>query len=97
MHEEEPLDAYLARHDAKIGRLQAVHAYGPLRGQHVDPDQPRLIQRWNGTAWEFAALAADLKEAQKILHPPKNEPAGLEPAEPAFRPMAPGRGRHRKA
>ncbi|MEU2361808.1 DUF6087 family protein [Streptomyces noursei] len=96
MDEDEPLGDYVARRDARIGRLRAVHAYGPQRGAHVDPDQPRLIQQWNGSAWEALTVAANLSEARKILRLSDAEAPAPEPAPPPAQPLAPGRGRHRK-
>ncbi|MFD7104606.1 DUF6087 family protein [Streptomyces celluloflavus] len=96
MDDEEPLADYMARRDSRIGRLRAVHACGPQRGEHVDPEQPRLIQRWNGSAWEVFTMAANLSEARKLLRPADTESPAQEPAQPAQPPLAPGRGRHRK-
>ncbi|MEV7872764.1 DUF6087 family protein [Streptomyces sp. NPDC088124] len=57
---------------------------------------PRLIQRWNGYAWEAHGFAAKLAEAKRIQYPDsKIELPAQEPG-PAPRPLGPGIGRHRK-
>ncbi|MGW6459851.1 DUF6087 family protein [Streptomyces sp. NPDC055078] len=61
---------------------------------HLNPDAPRAIQRWNGYAWEPHAFAANLAEAQRILHPRAEEPPNATAPEP--QPLTDGRGRHRK-
>jgi hypothetical protein len=94
--DDEPLSEWAGRRDAKIGRLRAV----PLmsgnapKASHLHPDAPRVIQRWNGHAWEPHGLAANLAEARRILYPRAEEP----PTPPSSRPqpLSAGRGRHRK-
>ncbi|MFE4263324.1 DUF6087 family protein [Streptomyces sp. NPDC056883] len=54
--EEEPLDKwaqrFLARQQGRVGRLRAVPmAPGPARAAHVEPDKPRVIERWDGYSW----------------------------------------------
>ncbi|MBB1245830.1 hypothetical protein GL263_20060 [Streptomyces durbertensis] len=95
--DDESLSEWVARRDARIGRLRVVPIVpgGGPRASHVSPDAPRLVERWNGHGWEFHVLAANLAEAKRILYP---EAAG-QPAsgpEAAGRPLAPGTGRHRK-
>ncbi|MFE4336697.1 DUF6087 family protein [Streptomyces sp. NPDC056831] len=46
---------------------------GP-KGSHRIPEAPRVIQRWNGYAWELHQFAANLAEAQRLLHPRDEEP-----------------------
>ncbi|MFK0253215.1 DUF6087 family protein [Streptomyces sp. NPDC090445] len=95
--DDEPLSEWVERRDAKIGRLRAVPVVpgdGP-KGAHLNPDAPRVIERWNGHAWEPHACAAGLADAQRILYPE----AGNTPASPpgeGRQPLAPGTGRHRK-
>jgi hypothetical protein len=95
--DEEPLSEWAERRDAKIGRLRAVPLTpgGAPGGAHVHPHAPRAIQRWNGHTWEPYALAADLAEAKRLLHPASADtPAPARP--PAPNPLATGTGRHRK-
>ena len=94
--DDEPLSEWAERRDAKIGRLRAVplvSGNGP-KGSHLHPDAPRVIQRWNGHAWEPHGFAANLPEAQRILHPPAEQTSSA-PA-PLPQPLSAGRGRHRR-
>ncbi|MCS0638962.1 DUF6087 family protein [Streptomyces sp. LP05-1] len=94
---DEPLSAWVERRDARIGRLRAVPVVpgdGP-RGAHVNPDEPRLVERWNGHAWEPYVFASDLAEAKRLLYPEANTPP--PGGSSGRRPLAPGTGRHRKA
>ncbi|MFM9445328.1 DUF6087 family protein [Streptomyces acidiscabies] len=95
--DEEPLSEWARRRDAKVGRLRAVpivRGDGP-RATHVNPDEPRAIERWNGHAWEPYGYAADLAEAKRVLYPEAGDSS--HPASgPVHQPLAPGRGRHRK-
>ena len=94
--DDEPLSEWAERRDAKIGRLRAVplvSGNGP-KGSHLHPDAPRVIQRWNGHAWEPHGFAANLTEAQRILHPPAAQTSSA-PA-PLPQPLSAGRGRHRR-
>lgn len=91
--DDESLSDWAGRRDAKIGRLRAVPLVtgdGP-KGSHLNPDAPRVIQRWNGYAWEPHGYAANLAEARRILHPCDEEPATTQP-----QPLRAGTGRHRK-
>ncbi|GGW92470.1 DUF6087 family protein [Streptomyces lomondensis] len=93
--DDEPLKDWAERRDARIGRLRAVPVVssdGP-RGSHLQPDAPRVIERWNGHAWEPYAYAADLTEAKALLYPEAN---GAAPAGPAPKPLGPGTGKHRR-
>lgn len=69
--DDESLSQWAERRDARIGQLRAV----PLvsgnipRGAHLNPDAPRVIQRWNGHMWEPHGFAADLAEARRVLFP----------------------------
>ncbi|MER5970428.1 DUF6087 family protein [Streptomyces sp. NPDC002055] len=95
--DDEPLERWAERRDARIGRLRAlpiVPGGGP-RGSHLYPDAPRAIERWNGYAWEPYGFAANLAEAKAILYPEaKDSPA---PAQgPAPKPLGTGTGKHRK-
>ncbi|MDN3296332.1 DUF6087 family protein [Streptomyces ficellus] len=95
--DDEPLEEWAERRDAKIGRLRAVPVVsgdGP-KGSHLNPDAPRAIERWNGHAWEPYTLAANLAEAKRILHPGAGSPATPAVVR-ARQPLAPGTGRHRK-
>ncbi|MFJ9620755.1 DUF6087 family protein [Streptomyces sp. NPDC101181] len=93
--DDESLADWAERRNAKVGRLRAVPLVtgdGP-RASHLNPDAPRVIQRWNGYAWEPHGTAADLTEARRILYPHTEDagPAGI----PAPQPLRAGRGRHR--
>ncbi|MER0447935.1 DUF6087 family protein [Streptomyces sp. Edi4] len=95
--DEEPLSAWAERRHARIGRLRAVPMFpgaGP-RGSHLNPGAPRVIERWNGHAWEPCAFAANLAEAKRILYPEADAPPTPAPGSEK-QPLAPGRGRHRK-
>ncbi|MFI6277882.1 DUF6087 family protein [Streptomyces sp. NPDC050988] len=94
--DDEPLADWAERRDAKIGRLRAVPLVsgdGP-KGSHLNRDAPRAIQRWNGYAWEPHGFAANLAEAQRILHPQAEEPPTA--SAPQRQPLRAGPGRHRK-
>ncbi|NUK07157.1 hypothetical protein HRW18_03845 [Streptomyces lunaelactis] len=94
--DDEPLSNWAERRDAKIDRLRATPVTcgeGP-KGSHVKPDAPRVIERWNGHAWEPHTIASNLAEAQRILYP---DTAETSPAPgPAPNPLGPGTGKHRK-
>ncbi|MET8683724.1 DUF6087 family protein [Streptomyces sp. NPDC004732] len=100
MHEEqEPLEDWARRReerrDASKGKLRAIPlAEGRHRGQHLEPDAPRVIQEWNGTEWETVAVVSNLAEAKSVLYPP--QPAQERPAEWDRPALGPGRGRHRR-
>ncbi|MFE2537084.1 DUF6087 family protein [Streptomyces sp. NPDC059371] len=95
--DDEPLSDWAERRDAKIGRLRAVPVVpgNAPRGAHVNPDAPRVIERWNGHSWEPYGFAVNLDEAKHLLHP---EAAG-DPEPPkrlAPKLLGTGKGRHRK-
>ncbi|MFF2848709.1 DUF6087 family protein [Streptomyces sp. NPDC058001] len=95
--DDESLSEWAERRDAKIGRLRAVlliSGNGP-QGSHLNPDAPRVIQRWNGHAWEPYGFAANLAEAKRILYPASQEPPTQIPV-PTPTPLRTGTGRHRK-
>ncbi|WP_338104658.1 DUF6087 family protein [Streptomyces cavourensis] len=52
------------------------------------------MQRWNGYAWEPHGTAANLAEAQRLLHPRDERPPTAPAPEP--QPLRAGRGRHRR-
>ncbi|MFG3407760.1 DUF6087 family protein [Streptomyces sp. NPDC048142] len=94
--DDEPLSDWAERRDAKIGRLRAmplVTGDGP-KGAHLNPDAPRVIQRWNGYAWEPHGTAANLAEARRLLHPRAEERPTV--TAPQAQPLKAGRGRQRK-
>ncbi|MDH2407719.1 DUF6087 family protein [Streptomyces chitinivorans] len=62
----------------------------------MDPGQPRLVERWNGSSWEFFTMADNLTHARRIVRPPTEQVSRGETPEPPANPLAPGRGRHRK-
>ncbi|WFB07623.1 DUF6087 family protein [Streptomyces sp. LX-29] len=96
--DDEPLEEWAERRNAKIGRLRAVPIVtgdGP-RGSHLNPDAPRAIERWNGYSWEPYAFAASLAEARRILYPEPTQQPPSAALGPARQPLAPGTGRHRK-
>ncbi|MFE6777132.1 DUF6087 family protein [Streptomyces sp. NPDC057702] len=92
--DEESLSDWAERRDARVGRLRAVPLVsgGKPKGSHLNPDAPRVIQRWNGHTWEPHLMAANLAEARQLLYPPDSSP----PAAPPPPPLGTGRGRHRK-
>lgn len=95
--DDEPLSDWAERRDAKIGRLRAVPITpgdGP-RGAHVNPDAPRIIERWNGYSWEFYGFVASLDEAKRLLRPEvAGGPEPLKSLAPKL--LGSGKGRHRK-
>ncbi|MEV0227132.1 DUF6087 family protein [Streptomyces sp. NPDC050704] len=69
-----------ARRNAAKGKLRIIPlSPGPHRGQHVDPDAPRVIQEWTGTEWETTGVVENLAEAKAILYPP--QPIAEKPAD----------------
>ena len=100
MHEEqEPLEDWARRReerrDASKGKRRALPlTEGPHRGQHVEPDAPRVIQEWNGTEWDTIGLVSDLAAAKTVLYPP--QPAEQKPAEWDRPALGKGRGRHKE-
>lgn len=100
MHDEqEPLEDWARRREerqnaSKGKRRAAPLTKGPHRGQHVEPDAPRVIQEWNGTEWETVGLVDDLAAAKALLFPP--QPVEQRHAEWDRPALGRGRGRHRK-
>ena len=93
--DDESLSEWAERRDARIGLLRAVPLISGdgLQGSHLNPDAPRVIQQWNGHAWEPHRFAVNLAEARRILYPQASEPPASEPAR---KPLGSGSGRHRK-
>jgi len=98
--DDEPLERWARRREAKLrpeGTLRVTVLGGDARSAaHIDPDKPRLIERWDGYQWVAWAIADDYKAACRLLNPvpePKPEPADLPRPEPL---RSPGKGRHRK-
>ncbi|MFG2933218.1 DUF6087 family protein [Streptomyces achromogenes] len=92
--DDEPLAEWAERRDARIGQLRAVPLVtgdGP-QASHLNPEAPRVIQRWNGHMWEPHGFAVNLAEARRILFP-HTEAASTREATPK---LGPGTGRHRK-
>ncbi|MCZ4124198.1 DUF6087 family protein [Streptomyces sp. H39-S7] len=99
MHEE-PLEEWARRReerrDASKGKLRAVLlASGPNRGSHVEPDAPRVMQRWSGTEWETVGVVEDLAAAKALLHPPQL--VEVKPAQRDRPSCGRGPGRHRRS
>jgi Family of unknown function (DUF6087) len=105
--DDEPLSEWATRRDEqRAGRFRVeVLAPGGPHAAHVHPESPRLVSRWNGYEWEAVTVATDLADAQRVMYPhaePVAEPDAAEWERPVgpppdVRPLAPGRGRHRKA
>ncbi|MFI1703091.1 DUF6087 family protein [Streptomyces griseoruber] len=61
--DEEPLDEWAARRDARRpepGDRKAVPlGDGPERGRHVDPDAPRGMLEWDGHQWTPSGVTDD--------------------------------------
>ncbi|WP_327258107.1 DUF6087 family protein [Streptomyces sp. NBC_01244] len=96
--DDEPLESwaqgYLARQQERVGRLRAVPVVpGPARAVHVDPDKPRVIERWDGYQWLPYTVAENYAQAQQILYPPPPRQEGPTAGGPV---PSRGRGRHRK-
>ncbi|MER6300236.1 DUF6087 family protein [Kitasatospora sp. NPDC001539] len=69
--EDEPLELWAACRDAlqrPVGELRAVHLDGRDRPAHVAPDEPRLIERWDGVQWLPETIADGYAAAQRIVH-----------------------------
>ncbi|MFF1560580.1 DUF6087 family protein [Streptomyces sp. NPDC058279] len=96
---DEPLEAWAARRERRrrtVGELRAVPlTAGPARGEHVRPDRPRVIVRWDGFTWEPVAVAPDHAAARRLIDP--TAPAASVPV-PGYTPapLRAGRGRHRR-
>jgi len=93
--DEEPLGEWARRREQRrSGRLRVtILAAGP-QAAHTNPDAPRLISEWNGYGWQATAVVPNLDAAKRFLHPEVN--SSPEPNSPRPRPLAPGRGRHRR-
>ncbi|MFD0437233.1 DUF6087 family protein [Streptomyces chartreusis] len=100
MHDDqEPLEEWARRREerqnASKGKIRAIPlTQGPRRGQHAEPDAPRVIQEWNGSDWETIGVVEDLTAAKAILYPAP--PVEEKPAEWDRPALGKGRGRHRK-
>lgn len=96
--DEEPLDEWAARRDARRpapGDRKAVPlGDGPERGGHVDPDAARGMLEWDGHEWAPSGVAVDQAAAVEETGPqdaaervPLPRFAALPPApERPFRP-----------
>jgi hypothetical protein len=94
--DDEPLAEWAKRRDSRIGRLRARPiTHGGPKGAHIAPAAPRLVERWNGHAWEFFAVAEDLAAARRILYP-KTAEAGPTTRQAPSKPLGSGTGTHRK-
>ncbi|MEV7755971.1 DUF6087 family protein [Streptomyces griseofuscus] len=72
MVSDEPFEQWVRRREEeqqrKVGRLRLnTLASGTERGSHVDPDEPRLISRWDGYAWEPVSVARNWESARFCL------------------------------
>lgn len=78
--EEEPLAAWAARRDERVGRLRVVPLYEGrrARGAHVRPGAPRAVERWSGCAWEAFAVTPDLAAALRLVRPGGQQPDARE-------------------
>ncbi|MEU2726022.1 DUF6087 family protein [Streptomyces smyrnaeus] len=69
---EEPLEDWARRREERQAQGKpaggAAHR-GPYRGTHVDPDSPRVIQRWTGAEGETVGVIDDLAAAKALLFP----------------------------
>src|SRR5687767_12961379 len=91
--DDESLSQWAERRVARIGQLRAVPLVsgdGP-QGAQLNPDAPRVIQRWNGHMWEPHGFAADLAEARRVLFPDTKAARSSGPAPK----LGPGTGKHR--
>ncbi|MEO3754090.1 DUF6087 family protein [Streptomyces sp. B6B3] len=90
--DEESLSDWAARRERRRADRYRVDTLspGPRQGDHVNPEAPRLISRWNGYEWEAVAFAANLAEAKRFTHP---ETAGTDPVRPPGTGHGPGRHR----
>lgn len=105
--DDEPLSEWAARRDERrAGRFRIeVLAPGGPHAAHVYPESPRLVSWWNGYEWGAVTVAADMAHAQRVMYSHAEPVAGLDAERreqavdpsPDARPLAPGRGRHRKA
>ncbi len=89
--DEESLADWAARRERRRADRYRVDTLspGPRQGDHVNPDAPRLISRWNGYEWEAVALAANLAEAKRFTHP---QTAGTHLPDPGSLGGAPSAG-----
>lgn len=62
--DSDPLAAY---HKRRRPPLDVWRRHRPLhgRGGHLQPDEPRTLEEWNGFSYEPAGTAASLAEAQQ--------------------------------
>lgn len=94
MHDEEPLERWAARREAKrrpVGDLKAVLLHRLAGGAHVQRDAPRLILSWDGYQWLPEAVAPDYPTAQRILNGIEGD--GVMRGTVASAPKKPGRHR----
>ncbi|WP_431771159.1 DUF6087 family protein [Streptomyces cucumeris] len=76
------------------GPLPVRGSEGPCGGQ-PEPDAPRLVEKWNGYAWESHEIAMNLAEAQRLLRSRDEGPPTAESLR--SQPLCARRGRRRKA
>ncbi|MEW2128984.1 DUF6087 family protein [Streptomyces sp. NPDC005435] len=62
--EDKPLAAYEKR---RRPPMDVYRRHRPLHGEggHVRPDEPRVLEKWDGFAYGPVGTAADLAEAQR--------------------------------
>ncbi|MFI6688023.1 DUF6087 family protein [Streptomyces sp. NPDC050485] len=64
----------------RTGRMRAVtQRPGPPRAAHLDPELPRVVVRWSGTAWELVTVVPNLAAAQEFMRPKDTKKVELEP------------------
>ncbi|MCX2968216.1 MULTISPECIES: DUF6087 family protein [Streptomyces] len=73
---DDPLAPYEKR---RCPPLDVWRRHRPLHGGggHLRPDQPRVLEEWNGFSYEPAGTAANLADAQRWVNgqAPGDEPA----------------------
>nr|BFD95996.1 hypothetical protein KitaXyl93_73560 [Kitasatospora sp. Xyl93] len=96
MDEDEPLERWAARRDARrrpVGTLKAVVLGFEDAPSHLHRGEPRLVSRWDGYQWVPETIVPDYAAAQRLVHGIEGD--GVIPmtsAQPTKKPA----GRHRK-
>ena len=70
MDEDEPLEWWAARRDARRrqpGTRKAVLLDGS-GATHLNPTAPRLVLEWDGYTWQPVTVADDYAAAQRVVH-----------------------------